>query len=552
MSQLIRQSHASTGVPLWKSESAISGGSFTAEFPDIWAGSPPTTIDDAVNRLSMILYARTSGSGTLNEPSQQSTILVETNGFAGDSFLVKYSQDGIPIWKARLGGILAETINSVATDPLGNIYITGQYPGNFTIFNSDGTTFGTVDFLGFQNNCFVIKYNANGFAQWSARNSGVNATSIGYFIGTDSSGNVYVSSNHFNNPLTIFNSDGTTFTTLTRIGGGNNTILIKYNTNGMVQWLSRINDSGDNGAGSVVSVMPSGEVYITGVYSGSPLTILNSDGTTFGTLANSGSFDYYLVKYNTSGFGQWSTRVAGTGAEGGFPSIKVGATGNVYITGTYASSPLTIFNSDTTTFGTLANSGSDDIFVVKYNTSGFGQWATRIAGTSQEGAERKGITIDASENVYLTSGFASFLLTLFNADGSTFRTIQNTGNADGILVKYNTDGVGQWATHQAGGGNGVSYSVAVDSMGNVYQYLYLAFLSILYNADGTIFQLVSSEGGTTDNVLIKYNVNGMIQWFARQTGAGNEFPRGVATHSTDVVVAGSYASVPFFIRSAGL
>jgi hypothetical protein len=84
-------------------------------------------------------------------------------------------------------------------------------------------------------------------------------------------------------------------------------------------------------------------------------------------LTNSGADDAYVVKYNTSGTAQWATRIAGSSTDLGI-GITVDSAGNSYVTGEYLSNPVTIYNADTSTFGTLANSGSGstDAFIVKY------------------------------------------------------------------------------------------------------------------------------------------------------------------------------------------
>jgi len=75
--------------------------------------------------------------------------------------------------------------------------------------------------------------------------------------------------------------------------------------------------------------------------------------------------DVFVVKYDTSGTAQWATRIAGNGNDvsGG---VSVGGSINSYITGTYTANPLSIYNADTTEFGTLTNSGGNDVFIVKY------------------------------------------------------------------------------------------------------------------------------------------------------------------------------------------
>ena len=72
----------------------------------------------------------------------------------------------------------------------------------------------------------------------------------------------------------------------------------------------------------------------------------------------------------------------------------------------------------------------NDIFLVKYNSSGTKQW-TKLLGTSKNDFATS-ITTDSSDNIYVTG------YTNGDLDGNT-----NSGKYDIFLVKYNSDGVKQ-------------------------------------------------------------------------------------------------------------
>jgi hypothetical protein len=91
----------------------------------------------------------------------------------------------------------------------------------------------------------------------------------------------------------------------------------------------------------------------------------------------------------------------GTDSDDYSDEVTVDSSDNIYVTG-YTSGGL-----DNNT-----NSGGQDIFLVKYNSSGTKQWTQQL-GTS-------GVEVDNYSNIYVT-GYA--------------------GSYDIILVKYNSDGV---------------------------------------------------------------------------------------------------------------
>jgi hypothetical protein len=97
--------------------------------------------------------------------------------------------------------------------------------------------------------------------------------------------------------------------------------------------------------------------------------------------------------------------------------VAVDSSNNIYVTGI--------------TEGGLdgnSNFGGEDLFLVKYNSSGTKQWTKQLGTpTSDYGNE---VTVDSSGNIYV-SGYTEGGL-----DGNT-----NAGNSDIFLVKFNSSGV---------------------------------------------------------------------------------------------------------------
>ena len=76
------------------------------------------------------------------------------------------------------------------------------------------------------------------------------------------------------------------------------------------------------------------------------------------------------------------------------------------------------------------NSESNDIILVKYNSSGTKQWTKQFGSSTSDTGQ--GVTVDSSDNIYVTGYTAGAL------DGNT-----SAGANDIILVKYNSSGVKQ-------------------------------------------------------------------------------------------------------------
>ena len=117
------------------------------------------------------------------------------------------------------------------------------------------------------------------------------------------------------------------------------------------------------------------------------------------TNTNNNTFDFFIVKYDTSGNVLWVKSAGGTGNDVS-NGVCTNASGNVFITG--------YFDSPTITFGTttLTNiNAANDIFIVKYDASGNVLWAKSAGGAGSDVSS--GVSIDASGNVIITGGFGS-------------------------------------------------------------------------------------------------------------------------------------------------
>ena len=156
--------------------------------------------------------------------------------------------------------------------------------------------------------------------------------------------------------------------------------------------------------GEGIATDSDGNIYVTGYTGGE-----------FSSYINAGDVDIFVAKYNSSGTQQWTQQIGTSSADYAF-GITSDSSGNVYVTGS------TRGGLDGNTFA-----GSEDLFVVKYDSSGVKQ-GTQQLGTAEEDIAI-GITSDPSGNVYVT-GYTGGSL-----DGNT-----NAGSEDLFIVKYDTDG----------------------------------------------------------------------------------------------------------------
>jgi len=306
-----------------------------------------------------------------------------TNSGEYDIFLIKYNSSGSKQWTKQLGTSSNDLGMDVTTDSSGNIYVTGYTGGGL-----DGNTnSGSYDII-------LVKYNSSGTKQWT-KQLGTSSEDWGYGVTTDLSGNIYLTGG------TGGELDGNTNST-----GEEDIFLIKFNSSGTKQWTKElVTSSNDSGYG--VTTDSSGNIYLTGDTGG------GLDGNT-----NSGNKDIFLIKYSSSGTKQWTKQLGTSSNDHGW-KVTTDSSGNIYVTG------WTEGGLDGNT-----SSGSDDIFLVKYNSSGTKQW-TKQLGTSSNDVGMD-VTTDSSGNIYVTGYTGGGL------DGNT-----NSGEWDIFLIKYNSSGIKQ-------------------------------------------------------------------------------------------------------------
>ena len=433
-----------------------------------------------------------------------------------DVFLTKYSPTGTVLWAAQIAGTTTSTDNgnAVATDPSGNVFVTGNYGAALTLYNRNGTTGATLPFAGSIGG-FIAKYSSSGTVLWAARFTGTSTCqAVGSGVATDSSGNVFVTGSYSQTLLTLYNSGETQTKTLALPTSGA-TFIAKYSSDGTsVMWAARIaGPSGSSGAGRSVATDSSGNLFVTGYYNGTSFTVYNSGETQTKTLPSSGvNLNGFLAKYSSDGTSvMWAAYIGGSTGNCIAYGVTTDSSGNVFITG-YFSLTVILYNSGATSSKSLGSVGNNDCLLAKYSSDGSSViWVAQIAGatTSYDGGQS--VATDSSGNLFVT-GYYGAALTLYNSGGTQTKTLPFAGgSSDCFLAKYSSDGTSvMWAAQIAStGGNDYGYGVATDSGGNVFVTGYYNAALTLYNTSGTTGATLANTGGN-DVFLAKYSSTGYI------------------------------------------
>ena len=480
------------------------------------------TIDPSSNLYIGGSYASTTTAPIIynaNNTDSGLTLRVPTGTAA---FGVKYNSDGIAQWAVTVDGASVDQVSVIQADSQTNFYLAGQYNGAATIYNANNTD-STLTLRAPTNySAYVVKYNSTGSAQWAvSADSAGNDNNYGFTV--DTGLNVYLAGDYAGT-VSVYNAGNTLSTLTCRASSGRAAYLVKYNSSGTAQWTASVDSAGtgSNDAFSAVITDANQNVYLSGNYTSTTtsVAIYNSNNTLSPiTIRSSVGQAGFAVKYDSFGTAQWAVSVDGLMLDQ-TTAIALDSIGNFYLGGTYSNQGPIIYNSNNTLSPiTLRNTdgGSFASFLIKYNPSGIAQWATSIdsiGGTAVVQDSALAVHVDNVDNVYLSGVYITGQAIVYNTNnipsGITLRQPIGTGTS-AYGVKYNQNGIAQWAISVDGGATDNGEGILTDAGGNVYLGgLYGANLPAptIYNPNNTSspVTLAPSAGGTV-SYIVKYNNN---------------------------------------------
>ena len=311
----------------------------------------------------------------------------------------------------------------------------------------------------------------------------VNSWSTVEAIKKDNNGNIYTLGGLFNT-TTAFNEVS----------------LAKYNSYGVLVWQKRIYESGRGVVVTSMTVGLDGNIYIISREQQS-----------------SGSYFPFIAKFNSDGTKIWDTRFPFvTSPVSTFTTIRsltADSSGNVYFVGE-----------------SVKTSGDNySGWIGKLNSSGVLVWQKYVGDNISNGVFGRKILLNSSNDLIVllhkstvgltgpaflikmdTSGneiwqrqynfdlnFADDVLALDSSD-NIYIALQS-GNSEGVFVKYNNSGTLLWERSlYFAGGNIYCWGIGIDTNNNVYFISSADYLSSPVNGYGVS--------------IVKYNSSGTIQW----------------------------------------
>lgn len=238
-----------------------------------------------------------------------------------DIVTIKYTAGGLEEWAARFDNPqhYDDSPSALAVDRSGNVYVTG--------------TSGTSDALFPRMDYVTVSYDPNGRQRWVAYYNGIDGyhEDRSYGIAVDTNLNTYITGYS-----TGYGSDGDIAT-------------VKYDSNGVQQWVARYDGPAHSLDGGVCIRMDEGGYLYVG-------------GFTYGTCAP----DYILLKYSTAGVQQWLATY--NGPADGMDMVSALAVNNergAVVTGRSTDSALNV------DFATVSYTGNGSLrWVARYDGGG--------------------------------------------------------------------------------------------------------------------------------------------------------------------------------------
>ena len=344
-----------------------------------------------------------------------------------DAFVSKFGPTGNHLWSKRVGDAANQAATAAATDPSGNVILTGLFGGTINFGITPHTWSG-----GF-GDAFVTKLDASGNELWTVVPGG-SGLEVGNSIAVETGGDILVTGQF----TTTIDFLGTKLMS----GGGADIFLAKLSPDGPPIWAKSFGDAGVQ-SGQSVAVDTVGNVFLAATST----TPLNLGGA---TLPNSGGVDIYIAKFDKDGTHLWSRRF-GDAANQSVVSLTVDPSNNVNLVGAFAG----VVN-----FGgnDLVSQGGDDIFVAQFDSVGNHVWSKSFGDKADQSATA--VATDKAGNILITGTFEG----TFNFGNGP---LSSAGGSDVFVAKLDPSGKSLWSRRFGDAQTQQGYGIAAGKNGEI-------------------------------------------------------------------------------------
>jgi hypothetical protein len=572
---------------------SASGGAFLVKYTStgtvIWTTrittTSPSSTGLATDASGNVFITGGYGAATTLYNMDGTTGSTLANGGATNGYIAKYTSAGTLSWATRIvsAGAVGPA-GGIATDTLGNVFITGSRASNVTTFyNADTTVGGTQS--GGSTSTFTVKYSSTGTYMWSGDFRGPtlgNPSNGSTGIAVDANGNVFVAGT-YNVELTINNASGVSSGYwLSYAYGGTASHLVKLNSNGnittsnatllntavsnIVISSSFLSSNGAtyyymNGVNSSSSLRAAAVVSTVGIYIGGPSNYFNGTisevlmYTAVLTNVQRQSLEAYLAYkwgisprlnklhpyYTLRPFTRSFTPTDIPGCViwmDGADNSTMNSTTAVTTWKDKSMNSLYMIGSGTWTGSNMRFNGT---------TNAFSNPNAALSGDGYSVFAVFSNTTAPTESAYMNVVYGGSGYPMLGIYGSNKYLSIQTNASDTQYAIGGTSNVGWAAKIQCPAfvtSNTVTYSVATDLSCNVFATGICGSNSIPYNSSG-IASATLSNVGAIGGFLIKYTPTGAISWVTLMGGGST-----TSTYSYGVAV--DSAGNPIIIGQSGV
>ncbi|MBN8643154.1 MAG: T9SS type A sorting domain-containing protein [Flavobacteriales bacterium] len=291
-----------------------------------------------------------SGSFGTSSLMFESVVLTNTNTNFTDLFVAQYDLNGNFLWVKQIGGMAAESAQTIKIDSDGNTYFGFNFASQSiqiesTILNNNSNLSNGISYF---SDFGIVKLNPNGELIWANRYGG-NDNDFIASIGLNSSGDLFLTGSFQSSSLNI---DG----------------VIMYSNSGQV-FNSKLSGSGNviwaTNTGNTAKVASSvvdanGNLYVSGNFFGSA----NFNGINVSSASNAAIF---ISKFNSNGLCEWvksSSAISFISTEA-VKRLTMNNQGDLFYSGYYTNPTFTL---DSFTFSNTNNFLNSFVTKISYNS----------------------------------------------------------------------------------------------------------------------------------------------------------------------------------------
>lgn len=295
-----------------------------------------------------------------------------------NAFILQFTTAGIRKWATFYGGNsnypVGDEGNSIYSDGH-NVWVTGQASStNFPTLNPGGGAYFQGTLANSYANVFILQFSTAGVLKWATYYGG-DVYEVGYSICSDGI-NVWVTGSTESSNFPTLNPGGGTYFQ-GALAGTDNIFILKFDMGGVCKWATYYGDSGLNLGSSINS--DGKNVWLTGYTASANFPTMNPGGGAYFQGALGGTYDAFILNFDTAGIRKWATYYGGTNTTQGFCIQSDGK--HVWVCGATSSTNFPLLNPGCGYYDdTLGNINkqfpNQDVFISQFNMSGVSQWAT--------------------------------------------------------------------------------------------------------------------------------------------------------------------------------